>query len=112
VRHTSSRRRSESFPSGQAFTAPAQAPRKDTRETIELSPSGEQMVVTCPVCQGEVTLKKANPAEGETSCEEGNPYPGVKKGDMIVRKHRPGGGRFSPARDVVICDGYGMPVGL
>lgn len=60
---------------------------------------GRQGVVQCPECPAEVTLKKADAGNAG--------FDGIKQGDLILSRHRPGGGRVSFKRGDVICKGSG-----
>lgn len=71
-------------------------PTPDVRATTT---QGRQGVVQCTECPAEVTLKKAD--SGDTGSND------IKAGDLILSRHRPGGGRVSFKRGDVICKGSG-----
>jgi hypothetical protein len=73
------RQRSHGFGT-RRFTSPADAPR--ARGTHR--GTGQQGIVTCPVCKAEVTTKRAEFTDKDS---------GIFKGDRLTGKHRFGGGR-------------------
>lgn len=61
--------------------------------------TGQQGSLDCPLCGAQVTLKKAT---------EYDLYPDLKIGDLIITRHRVGGGRYSVKRGDVLCKQSGQ----
>lgn len=79
--------------------------KKDKRPTVGVG-FGKQGAVICPECQ---TITKAKRATRE-ECGLYGRISGIRKGDLIVGKHRVGGGTVSIMRGDVVCKGFGLPI--
>ena len=77
---------------------------KDMRGTVPAK--SLQGLTICPICQASVGIKKATGDE----CGQYGAVSGIKLGNLIIRKHRVGGGQYSIMRGDVLCNGFGLPI--